>query len=234
MNPRQLFLDERLTGRCVYCGAQPDTRDHSPSKVLLDKPYPPQLPTVEACGECNASFSLDEQYLACFIECVISGTVETSSLKRINIKRILEENPALLKRIKNSRRRDEANNLLWEPEIDRVKKVVPKLARGHVAYELVPRIEEPVEIAFAPLHALNEEERAKFEHPISGNPYLLPEIGSRAFLRVFGKSIDKFERSGDWIMVQPSRYRYAIDETAGVLVRMILSEYLACLVFWKE
>jgi len=39
MNPCHLFMDERLTGMCVYCGAHPETRDHVPSKVLLDKPY---------------------------------------------------------------------------------------------------------------------------------------------------------------------------------------------------
>ena len=74
MDPRHLFMDERLTGMCVYCGAQPETRDHVPSKVLLDEPYPPELPVVGACEKCNASFSMDEQYLACFL--VLCG-VET-------------------------------------------------------------------------------------------------------------------------------------------------------------
>jgi len=46
MDPRHLFIDERLTGICVYCGGQSDTKDHVPSKVLLDKPYPPQLPML--------------------------------------------------------------------------------------------------------------------------------------------------------------------------------------------
>ncbi len=36
MDPRKLFIDERLTGMCVYCGTRPDTRDTVPSKVLLD------------------------------------------------------------------------------------------------------------------------------------------------------------------------------------------------------
>ena len=37
MDPRHLFIDERHTGMCVYCGTHPDTRDHVPSKVLLDE-----------------------------------------------------------------------------------------------------------------------------------------------------------------------------------------------------
>lgn len=41
MNDSQkLFVDIRPTGICVYCAAKPDTRDHCPSKVLLDEPYP--------------------------------------------------------------------------------------------------------------------------------------------------------------------------------------------------
>jgi hypothetical protein len=40
MDPRHLFIDERLTGRCVYCGGRPNTRDHCPSKVLLDEAFP--------------------------------------------------------------------------------------------------------------------------------------------------------------------------------------------------
>lgn len=71
MDPRHLFIDRRLTGMCVYCGDQPDTRDHVPSKVFLNEPYPPELPVVAACKRCNESFSLDEQYLACFLDCVI-------------------------------------------------------------------------------------------------------------------------------------------------------------------
>ena len=74
MDPRKLFVDERLIGSCVYCGGAPDSRDHVPSKVLLDDPLPPDLPVVEACSTCNGNFSLDEEYLACFLECVFSGS----------------------------------------------------------------------------------------------------------------------------------------------------------------
>jgi len=233
MDPRHLFIDERLTGMCVYCGAKPETRDHVPSKILLDEPYPPQLPVVGACESCNASFSLDEQYLACFIECVICGTAEAADLQRPNVKRILSDNPGLQHQIEASRKRGEMDNLLWQPEIDRVQKIVLKLARGHAAYELYPRIEEPLEVTFAPLPALSEEEQAAFEKMTSGKLDLWPEIGSRAFLRACGKSPDRFAQSGDWVVVQPGRYRYAVVETGGVLVKVVLSEYLACAVSWE-
>ena len=117
MDPRHLFMDERLNGMCVYCGVQPDTSDHVPSKVLLDKPFPPQLPVVDACINCNAGFSLDEQYLACFLECIICGTAESADLQRSNVKRILGESHALQRRIEESQRTDAMGNLLWQPEI---------------------------------------------------------------------------------------------------------------------
>jgi hypothetical protein len=233
MDPRHLFIDERLTGMCVYCGAQPNTRDHVPSKVLLDEPYPAQLPVVGACESCNASFSLDEQYLACFIECVICGTVDTAGLRRPNVTRILTGNPALQRRIEASRRRDQADNLLWQPEINRVRKIVLKLARGHVAYELYPKLDEPLEVTFVPLPTLSEEEQSAFENLTSGRLDLWPEIGSWAFRRASGKGPDRFEQSGDWVVVQPGRYRYAAVETGGLLVKVVLSEYLACAVSWE-
>lgn len=107
MDPRHLFIDERHTSMCVYCGSRPDTRDHIPSKVLLDEPYPPELLDVGACQRCNASFSLDEQYLTCFLDCVICGNAEASDVHRPNVKRILEDNPALRCRIEGTRKRDE-------------------------------------------------------------------------------------------------------------------------------
>jgi len=102
MDPRQLFADERLKGMCVHCGGRPHTRDHAPSKVLLDDPLPNNLPVVEACESCNTGFSQDEEYVACFVECVICGTTELSGVQRPKIKRILAERPALAARLHQS------------------------------------------------------------------------------------------------------------------------------------
>lgn len=240
MDPRHLWsLDKRHSGMCVYCGAVfcdtlPETSDHAPSRVLLDdEPHPPQSPVVKACKSCNASFSLDEQYLACFIECAICGTVETADLKRPKIKRILSDNPALQRRIENSRKEDEADNVIWQVEIDRVRNVILKLARGHAAYELYPKIEEPLEVFFAPYMALSEEEQDEFENATFGSLAGWPEIGSRAFLHASGKNLDQLERSGGWVVVQPERYRYSTVETEGLVVKMVLSEYLLCAVSWE-
>lgn len=216
MDPRHLFIDERHTGMCVYCGTYPDTRDHVPSKVLLDEPYPPELPVVCACQMCNTSFSLDEQYLACFLDCAICGDIETSDAHRPNVNRILEKIPALRYRIERTRKGDAADNLFWEPEADRIRNVILKLARGHVAYELYPKLEKPSIVNFAPLQILSDAQRSAFELVASDDKIdLWPEIGSRAFLRAFGKSPDRLPFSGGWVVVQPERYRYAVIETSS-------------------
>jgi hypothetical protein len=49
--------------RCVYCGSENDlTVDHVPPKLLLARPYPPNLLTVPACMTCNQSFQKDDEY----------------------------------------------------------------------------------------------------------------------------------------------------------------------------
>ena len=155
MDPGKLFVDGRLTGFCVYCGGAPSTRDHVPSKILLDDPYPPQLPVVAACNSCNASFSKDEQYVACLIACVLSGSADPDGIRRERIRRTLASNPALANRIGESRRAIGEGEISWDVESNRVRNVVLKLARGHTAYEVsVPQLEEPISIGFVPLVAI--------------------------------------------------------------------------------
>ncbi len=118
------------------------------------------------------------------------------------------------------------------PDNDRVRNVVLKLARGHAAYELsLPQLDEPEEIVFGPLLAMSEVERADFESAGCGELRGWPEIGSRAFLRACGEFPCR-NQEGSWIVVQPGRYRYSVDQSGDVAVRMVLAEYLACQVRW--
>lgn len=85
------YGDQRLQSYCVHCGGSTETRDHAPSKVFLDEPYPANLPVLPSCAECNEGFSLDEEYTACFLECVLCGSTIPELLRRKKVKRILEE-----------------------------------------------------------------------------------------------------------------------------------------------
>lgn len=233
MDPRQLSADSRSVGQCVFCGCEPGTSDHVPSKILLDNPLPADLPTVDACASCNASFSLDEEYLACFLECVICGTAEPRTLGRVKVSRALARNPSLAERIRSSLRESDGDSLVWVPEEDRVRRIVVKLARGHAAYELsLPQIDEPIGVSVSPLVLMSDSERTTLESADAGGLRGWPEIGSRAFCRAAGVR-PYAGQSGPWNNVQEGRYRYAVDQDGGVCVRLVLSEYLACTVEWE-
>lgn len=228
MDPKQLFSDERFNGYCVYCGGPDDTGDHVPSKVLLDEPFPPDLPKVAACNGCNNAFSADEPYLACLIDCVLSGSVQPEEVGRDKVRRILEKRPHFGAEILAGRQEGADGRVQWVPNADRVRAVILKLARGHAAYESSePQLGEPESYWCAPLCTLAVEQRQDFE----SEPALAvwPEIGSRAFRRACVIGGEPF-LDGGWQVVQPGRYRYLVMD--GTTVRMVLSEYLACEVVW--
>lgn len=232
MDPRHLFVDQRFIGMCVYCGGTPNTRDHVPSRVFLDEPLPPDVPVVDACEECNNSFSTHEQYVACLLECVINGSAEPDEVERYKVKKILTENPSLGIRIAEGCKKDDNGKLVWKVEEDRVKTVIMKLARGHAAFQLsLPQLGEPEEISFVPFVVMSDEQRTTFELGPTSSAPLWPEIGSRAFISAVKSSTIAYEK--DWLTVQESRYRYFVDHTGvGLVTKIVLSEYLACRVVW--
>lgn len=230
MDPRKLFADERCRGYCVFCGGAAATRDHVPSRVLLDEPYPPNLPVAESCLECNNAFSLDEQYLACFLECVINGTIDPTDTRRAKVTRILAENPLLAARIAASLCEQECGEKLWKPEAERIGRVLVKLARGHLAYELsLPRLDPPISVHAMPIHLLRERGDVRF---LESQPTpFWPEIGSRSFIRAcmqFGSP-----STDDWRVIQEGRYQYLVSQADGDFVRMLIGNYLACEIRWE-
>lgn len=212
-----------------------------PSKVFLDPPFPENLPVVEACGECNQSFSADEEFTACLIEAEVSGGTDPAKIRRPSVARILARAPKLRTKIGTARR--ELNGGTWtQSDSSRVRNVVLKLARGHAAFELsLPCREEPTSVRIAPLHDMTPEERSEFEE--AHFPHLLPEIGSRAMLRIVAvQPLVPFADAGpgtsflmqDWVDVQESRYAYlATDDGSEIRVRMLIGGFLACDVRWE-
>ena len=230
MDPRHVYIDDRLKGNCAYCGGWADSRDHIPSKVLLDRPYPENLPVIGACEECNSGFSADEEYVSCLIECVIQGTTDPDDRFREKIASTLKSRPAIAERIKKGRQIGKNNEPVWMPEWKRIEKVVLKLARGHMSYELgVQHVEKPKILNILPFPTMTQIEIEQFNMPIESERFLLPEIGSRAFINLM---TGKPTAYCNWNVVQDGRYRYTIGQTAGDWVKFVLSEYLACFVAW--
>lgn len=137
------FVDERQKSWCIHCTGtlveMETNEDHVPSKSLLRKPRPHNLPIVTICKNCNASFSLDEQYLVAFLSCVIAGTTEPESQPNDSAARALRDSSSLRSRIERARTeyvtQGGETRVVWKPEMARIERVVLKNARGH-AYGL--------------------------------------------------------------------------------------------------
>lgn len=221
------YADSRLVASCIYCGARTETRDHCPSRILLDEPYPENLPVVPACLACNLSFSLDEEYFACVVECARTGSIET--VRRPKIARLLRERPSLAAMISGSRSTDDEKNIVFQADMQRARNIVLKLARGHAAHEANEILRHtPSHFMMTPLSSLDPAARQHFETvPASA---IWPEVGSRAMQRLIIRGKDVTE--GGWIEVQPANYRYFVVAEGPVMVRFVLTEYLACEVIW--
>jgi len=223
------FGDERQMAFCAYCGGGTETRDHVPAKVFLDEPYPTNLPVVPACRSCNEGFSLDEEYVACLIECVVTGTVHADGINREKVKRILRQKPLLGSKLSQARK-ERKKGVYFDVETDRIKNVVLKLARGHAAFELnEPQLDEPSSLVFIPFPFMSQKDLKDFETTRGSPISIWPEVGSRAMQRLMVNS----PGSSMWIPIQPGRYRYLASVDDGLVIRMVVSEYLACEVAWN-
>jgi hypothetical protein len=214
---------------CSYCGERPDTRDHVPSRILLDEPFPENLPVVPCCNKCNQSFSLDEEYIACLIECVLYGTTDIDKLKREKIKKILKNKAPLRDKIFQSM--TETNGQIsFNVEVQRLKNVILKLAKGHAKYEnSEPVFDEPTHFAFKPLPTMTQSEMDIF---LADSELIKsPEVGSRAMQNFFIDT-DKDIHS-HWTVVQPANYSYCVTMNLGRLsVKIIVWDYLAAEIVW--
>lgn len=216
---------------CSYCGDFPDTRDHVPSKILLEEPYPENLPVVPCCNKCNQGFSLDEEYFACAIECIIQGTTELELLNRPKIKSILSKKEPLKTRIKSSFK-TENEIQYFQIDLPRFEKIITKLAKGHLKFEnSEPQLEDPTSIVFKSVHSMDEKEEKSFFAPIVFDK--APEVGSRGLQNILiGQDNDVVSQ---WTLVQDGTYEYMVSVTLGVeTVRILIWNYLAIEVIWRS
>lgn len=238
------LADNRLLHGCIYCGEpDADTKDHVPSRVLLDRPYPENLPAVPACLRCNNGFSRDEEYVVSLLECAIAGSTDPDKLRRSSVADILRRSPALRARIEAAKSVVDGG-VVFTAEDARVENVIRKLARGHAAFELsLPLRCEPTSVTWRCLSLMSKEEREAYDAPHLIQ--VLGEIGSRGSRRELVTQLLLQSPTGElltlnmlinnWIDVQEGRYRYlAVDDTEGASIRMVIAEFLACEVSWRD
>lgn len=158
--------------------------------------------------------------MACALECAQVGSTNPEALRE-KVASSLRHSPALRSRLQSSLV-DDGDGRVLSIETDRVNRVLIKLAQGHVAYELSEVHRKPASVRYAPFPTLSLSAVDQFE--AVPTPHVWPELGSRAMLRL----VESFPSPTNWIVVQPSRYRYAVLWGEAVSVRIVLSEYLAC------
>lgn len=218
------FADERHAAFCAQCGGPPKTRDHVPPKAFLDKPFPANLPVVGTCGPCDGGASIDEEYVACLIEVAVCGSVKPGSLERPRVQRALARNPALAARFEAA---FDPEAIAVAAETDRIRRVVEKTARGLWAYELAePALDPKADVGVQPLHLLDPETRDSFER--NQPAQIFAEVGSRMMVRqAAALGAESIATSAGWQVVQPDRFRYAVEFDERRVVKLVLREYLA-------
>ena len=229
MEQIRTFSDQRLDGHCIYCGGEPETREHVPSKVLLEKPYPDNLPIVSACERCNQGFSLDEEYFACLLECVLCGTTEPKQLKRSSIAKILKRKPNLKQHLEKAKQVIDGQTH-FEIELDRINQIIKKLAQGHAKFENAEtQFEEPISLWFRPINLLTDPEIEEFFR--NDELPFIPEIGSRGFQRLHLN--EQGNALANWKTVQEDTYSYSVANAPGVRVRMYIWNYIVAEAKWE-
>ncbi|WP_417417636.1 hypothetical protein [Hoeflea sp.] len=232
------FADERHKGACIHCGAVlanvESNLDHVPSKSILDRPFPDNLPTIRICRSCNTSFSKDEEYFLAFLGSVLSGTTDPEQQVVERVEHTLSRNHRLqneieaqLQVVKGANGKDQ---VAFVPDISRIQNVVIKNARGHVLFEHgQPVTAEPRRVGIEPIPSLPTATLEAFEHIDYGAGW--PEVGSRLMQRLItGEDL----RSDGWVIVQPDVYRFAVMDNGQFVVRSVIREYLATEVVWEH
>jgi hypothetical protein len=164
---------------------------------------------------------------------------------RAKIARILERKPQLRAMIEAAKQADDAP-VAYLVDDARLRAFVLKLARGHAAFEISAKYRgDPTHLACGLLSWLTPDAVEVFDQPLPAE--IWPEIGCRLMQRECVLNVNLQSAAGeggrditllmfDWIEVQPDRYRYLVSPVGaeGVVVRVVLSEFLACEVIWSS
>jgi len=219
--------------RCVYCHEKAETREHIPSKIYLDAPYPDNVAVLPACYECNNSYSSAEQYLGCLIDYVEYKLNKSESVRRDKIKKAFNSRPNLKKEFEKSTvYKDNGQIDYIEFDVDKVKKTILKLGIGHAVYSLSELcLDPPKIISYKFLPELTEEELNNFNSGVLLD--IIPEIGSRGATNMTittdGTPVET------WKIVQENQYRYlAYIERENITVRIVIGEYFYAEIIWNN
>jgi hypothetical protein len=116
---------------CFYCGGKKQSMDHTPSKNLLEKPYPDNLLTIPSCKKCNGSFSEDEEYfLNVLVEISTNPKLLSKKSEGGKIYKARERSKGLRKLIQDSLVQGDDGMIYFNSDTNRIKRVIEKNAFG--------------------------------------------------------------------------------------------------------
>lgn len=221
------YADDRLNECCAYCGDFAETEDHVPSRCFLDKPHPQNMPVVPCCHKCNHDFSLDEEYVSCFIDCMKENTADPNKIQREKTRNTLLHSPKLQERIA-SQIKEYGELTIYDYEKDRFERVIHKLAFGHLAYENDMLFwDSSCNISMWLLSEMSNSQKQLFFKPYIGD--MLPEVGSRNLLNnivLIPENNEECTFLSKWITAQENRYSYCVSPESN-RVKFIIADYLA-------
>src|SRR5258708_5405206 len=143
---------------CVYCGGEATTKDHVIPRCFLEKPFPPNLPTVPSCRKCNQGYSKDEEYfLAVMAQTGFVPSLEQKVAKGGVLDRMLGRSAGLDKHFTDFMTVIEGGGILIVPDEIRIANVTRKVAVGLYWHRYKPTVAPALNEFFAlkPVHSLD-------------------------------------------------------------------------------
>lgn len=228
--------DKSEDSGCIYCGEPATTREHIPSKAFLVKPYPENLPTIPACFECNNGYSADEKYLSCFLDVLKSQVYADCPQDEQTTVRI--EKDKKLQEILEKQIQKKEGKVYYNPDEERILRVLFKLARCHAGFEFDYVNFDDVKAKIWYNFAFNISDMEMLDFNKVPEMDKAPEVGARgAFVPFVAQNIETGEimTFSFWNEVQEERYRYQvhINEAGQITVKIVIFEFLYCEVIFE-
>lgn len=229
--------NKRFNSTCIYCRTNvANSREHLPSRIFLDTPYPEEYSIVPACEKCNGSFSSDEVYVSSFIDKLRSALSNNAFPLREKTISAINHDKELAK-ILNEQIRTENGKILVNYVTESFLKILIKLAKGHLCQDQDKVFESDclVEVNFKFKPDLSKDEIYQFEELPSVDKS--SECGSdftHGLLIIEGLGLTS-QVFVPWNEVQDGNYRYLtyLDHN-NYVVRIVICETLFAEVLYHE
>jgi len=228
---------KRFDSICIYCHTNiANSREHLPSRIFLDTPYPEEYSIVPACKKCNSGFSTDEVYVSCFIDKLRNAISKNiNPLREKTVSSINHDKE--LARALNEQIRTDGEKIFVKYEPEPFSKILTKLAKGHLC-QMQDKVFESdclfnCNFKFSP--DLSEVERYHFEElPLAG---MINECGSdftHGLIIVEGIGLPS-QAFVPWNEIQEGNYRYlTYFDHDNYIVRIVICETLFAEVLFSE